>query len=91
MTSKAEYRFYSDGALNKHWKNEFGQYHREDGPAVECANGRSYWYKNGKYHREDGPAIIWEDGTHSYYLNGNPYTKEEYWGKMREKRNDCES
>ena len=31
--------------------------HREDGPAIEGANGSKYWYLNGKLHREDGPAI----------------------------------
>jgi len=25
-----------------------GQYHREDGPAVEYANGFKYWYYHGK-------------------------------------------
>jgi hypothetical protein len=24
-----------------------GKLHREDGPAVEYVDGRSYWYKNG--------------------------------------------
>ena len=31
--------------------------HREDGPAIEYANGNKHWYLNGKLHREDGPAI----------------------------------
>jgi hypothetical protein len=40
----------------KEYKNESGQYHREDGPAVEYNNGK-YWYINGLKHRTDGPAI----------------------------------
>jgi len=26
-----------------------GQYHREDGPVVECANGYKAWWLNDKY------------------------------------------
>ena len=38
-----------------------GKLHREDGPAVEYANGDKAWYLNGKRHRTDGPAV--EDAT----------------------------
>jgi hypothetical protein len=31
--------------------------HREDGPAVEYADGYKAWYINGARHREDGPAF----------------------------------
>ena len=89
MTSKAEYKFKIDGSLQyKIWRNEFGQYHREDGPAVEYTNGTKYWYKNGQRHRENGPIIVWKNGNHEYYLNDKEYSKEEYWEeikKMREK------
>lgn len=45
-------------------KNEKGERHREDGPAVEYADGSKYWYQNGELHREDGPAIEdEEDGS----------------------------
>jgi len=44
--------------------------HREDGPALELANGDKYWYLNGKRHREDGPAIEDADGDKEWYLNG---------------------
>ena len=40
-----------------------GQRHREDGPAVEYANGDKYWYLNGQLHREDGPAVEKADGS----------------------------
>ena len=55
-------RFYSD--------REMTIYHREDGPAIEHANGTKYWYLNGKLHREDGPAVEWVDGDKSWFLNG---------------------
>ncbi len=45
--------------------------HREDGPAVEYANGSKSWWFHGKRHREDGPAIELTDGYKSWYLNGN--------------------
>ncbi len=46
-----------------------GEYHREDGTAVEYVGGSKYWFINGKHHREDGPAIEWADGTKYWYLN----------------------
>lgn len=47
-----------------------GKFHREDGPAVERANGGKSWFLNGKRHREDGPAIEFADGDKSWYLHG---------------------
>ena len=41
---------------NKIWYLD-GQYHREDGPAVEMVDGTNKWFLDGKLHREDGPAI----------------------------------
>ena len=52
------------------WYNEDGQLHREDGPAIEWANGDKSWWLNGQLHREDGPAIEWADGTKKWWLNG---------------------
>jgi len=45
--------------------------HREDGPAIEYADGYKSWYLNGNLHCEDGPAIEWSSGGKSWYLNGN--------------------
>jgi hypothetical protein len=36
-----------------------GQFHRDDGPAVEYLDGTKKWYINGLRHRKDGPAIEW--------------------------------
>ena len=42
-----------------------GELHREDGPAIECANGDKYWYLNDvKYTEEE------------YYNKLNPKAKE---------------
>lgn len=34
------------------WRNKERQLHREDGPAVEFANGEKFWYINGKQFAE---------------------------------------
>ena len=47
-----------------------GKYHREDGPAIEYANGQKEWFLNGNLHREDGPAVEEPNGTKWWYLNG---------------------
>jgi hypothetical protein len=57
--------------------------HREDGPAVECADGTKHWYLNGKRHREDGPAIEWADGDKSWWLEGEKLTEEYFNLKMK--------
>lgn len=44
--------------------------HREDGPAIECANGDRHWYLNGELHRVDGPAIERKNGGEQWLLNG---------------------
>jgi hypothetical protein len=47
-----------------------GKYHREDGPAIEYADGTKFWYLNDKLHREDGPAVEYTNGDKSWFLNG---------------------
>ena len=47
-----------------------GNLHREDGPAIEGADGYKEWYLNGKRHREDGPALEYTSGGKYWYLNG---------------------
>jgi hypothetical protein len=55
---------------NKEWYNENGQFHRDDGPAIEWADGSKTWYQNGKVHREDGPAMTWDDGQKFWFIKG---------------------
>ena len=52
------------------WRNLEGELHREDGPAVEWADGTKSWWLNGQRHREDGPAIEYADGDKKWFLNG---------------------
>ncbi len=47
-----------------------GNYHREDGPAKEWADGDREWYLNGEQHRKDGPAGIYDYGDQVWCLNG---------------------
>ena len=50
--------------------------HREDGPAIEWADGDKFWYINGKFHREDGPAVEYTNGSKSWYINGKRHRED---------------
>lgn len=50
--------------------------HREDGPAVEWADGDKFWYIDGLLHREDGPACVWADGGKSWYKKGKRHRED---------------
>ena len=52
------------------YQNGNGYYHREDGSAIEYADGFIEWWVNGKLHREDGPAIENANGSKYWYVNG---------------------
>ena len=55
--------------MKKEYKNELGQYHRIDGPAIEDSDGAKQWRINGKLHRTDGPAL--ENNYSKYwFING---------------------
>ena len=47
-----------------------GEYHREDGPAIEHLNGTKIWCLNGRLHRKDGPAEERPNGSKFWYING---------------------
>ena len=52
--------------------------HRENGPAVEYADGDKFWLQNGLLHRTDGPAVEWANGTKEWYINGVRLTEAEF-------------
>ena len=52
-----------------YYYNDLNQLHREDGPAIEDADGSKWWYRNGQLHREDGPAVEYADGKKCWYRN----------------------
>jgi hypothetical protein len=61
--------WYSDGTCsNKYNSNKV--LHREDGPAIEYADGSKWWYVDGKRHRGDGPACEYADGSKEWYVDG---------------------
>ena len=53
-----------------------GELHREDGSAIEDANGDKAWYRDGNLHREDGPAIENANGYKAWYCNGKPHRED---------------
>ena len=55
-----------------------GEFHREDGPAVEDADGYKSWYLNGELHREDGPAYEHADGYKEWWVNGEELSEDEF-------------
>jgi len=52
-----------------HSDREMQKLHREDGPAVEYADGDKEWWVNDKRHREDGPAVEYADGGKEWWIN----------------------
>lgn len=66
--------------------NEKGQFHREDGPAIEWADGTKEWWLRGLSHREDGPAIEWADGDKAWCLNGQKYTFKDYCNELLKRK-----
>lgn len=59
-----------DSCGTKIWYNSAGEFHRDNGPAIEYANGDKTWYQNGKLHRLDGPAIEFVNGYKSWSYRG---------------------
>jgi hypothetical protein len=49
---------------------KYGLLHREDGPAIEKADGTKEWYLNGKLNRKNGAAIEYPNGVRTWYTNG---------------------
>jgi len=64
--SSPDFRIWHLNASN----SESNMRHREDGPAIERADGVKEWYLNGKRHRLDGPAVEDVNGFHVWYING---------------------
>ena len=55
------------------YRNEKGQLHRLDGPAVIWADGTKEWWVNGLRHRLDGPAYIGPDGFQAWFQNNKKH------------------
>lgn len=64
------------------WKNDKGELHREDGPAITNfyeneVKRNEHWYLNDMLHRENGPAYV-----NFYYNDGS--IEEEGWYRYGE-------
>jgi hypothetical protein len=66
-------KFTIDDYGSKQWRNDKGQFHREDGPAIEYKDGSKAWWINGYLHREDGPAYEGSDGYKEWCINGKSH------------------
>ncbi|MBD3926099.1 hypothetical protein IEZ26_15855 [Nocardioides cavernae] len=47
-----------------------GKLHREDGPAIEYADGTLEWHRHDQLHRFDGPARDYAGGWRKWYVHG---------------------
>ena len=57
--TKGDVIYYKDGLI-----------HREDGPAMICANGNTIWVQRGVPHRKDGPAAEFANGSKLWLVRG---------------------
>lgn len=73
MSVSNETKMYINEYGDKLWRNEKGELHREDGPAIEYPDGYKQWYINGKRHRADGPAIEGLYQLKKKYTSTNDY------------------
>jgi hypothetical protein len=62
----------------KRWRNQEGNYHRLDGPAVEWDNGDTIWWVNGRRHRLDGPAVELGIIYKEWWVNGKELSEDEF-------------
>jgi hypothetical protein len=68
---KAQYIYINEYGSKEYFSDkEMVVRHREDGPALEWADGDKFWYRDGLVHREDGPAIDCSNGTKKWYRDG---------------------
>lgn len=61
---------------DKYWKDQEDILHREDGPALEYADGSNEWFVHGERHREDGPAFEYADGFKEWYLHNKRHRED---------------
>jgi hypothetical protein len=52
------------------WRDDNGDFHRDDGPAIEFTDGSKMWCRHGRMHRVDGPAMT-TPGSTTWAIDGN--------------------
>jgi hypothetical protein len=60
------------------WRNDAGQLHRLDGPAVEYMDGYRSWWIDGRFHRLDGPAIEDPSIDDEWFVDDKPLSEDEF-------------
>ena len=79
MATKKYYVTVDDAGTTRWYKDAKCKIlHRENGPAIEYADGSKSWWQNGQRHRADGPAIEWASGRKDWFINGNRMTEPEF-------------
>ena len=73
---RVEYHNASGQLSARYYYDVAGKLHREDGPAVEWADGYKAYYIHGLPHREDGPAVETADGGKKYYIHGQRHRED---------------
>jgi hypothetical protein len=68
--------------LVTYYYNEKNELHRDDGPAIEHADGYKEWWLNGKLHRTDGPAVEDTRGNKYWWINHKMLTEEEEFKRL---------
>ena len=73
-----KYRIEVDRYGTRWYRNAMGQLHRDDGPAVEYADGGKLWFQNNRLHRTNGPAVECSSGRKEWWLSGRRMTEVQY-------------
>jgi len=69
--SGEELYVYKDGSRKRYYKNKAKTIrHRQDGPAVEGADGYKAWWVDNQLHRLDGPAVEAANGRKEWWIDG---------------------
>ncbi len=53
------------------YRNDSGELHNPDGPAIVYSDGEKWYCINGQLHNTNGPAIIWADCGLAHYIHGD--------------------
>ena len=59
------------------WNLDY-MYHRDNGPAIQWADGGCEWMVKGSYHKSDGPAVEYVSGVRQWWWYGQKVTEYEH-------------
>ena len=64
-----KYRVEVDASGTRWYHNAAELLHRDEGPAIEYADGSKCWFQNGLLHRIVGPAVEYSNGDKEWWQN----------------------